>query len=110
MRPAGKTISKNNKDSWLCRQLTAAVKTVTDYIMRFVPMFYGTMTQKPYKLIERLVLMLSNEGDTILDNFAGSGTLGEVCVNTNRKCVLIEKEKEYFDLIKTRLDKYKFFV
>ena len=67
-------------------------------------------TQKPYKLIERLVLMLSNEDDTILDNFAGSGTLGEVCVNTNRKCVLIEKEKEYFDLIKTRLDKYKFFV
>lgn len=67
-------------------------------------------TQKPYKLIERLVLMLSNEGDTILDNFAGSGTLGEVCVNTNRKCVLIENEKEYFDLIKTRLDKYKFFV
>ena len=67
-------------------------------------------TQKPYKLIERLVLMLTNEGDTILDNFAGSGTLGEVCVNTNRKCVLIEKEKEYFDLIKNRLDKYKFFV
>jgi DNA modification methylase len=54
--------------------------------------------------------MLSNEGDTILDNFAGSGTLGEVCVNTNRNCVLIEKEKEYFDLIKNRLDKYKFFV
>ena len=54
--------------------------------------------------------MLTNEGDTILDNFAGSGTLGEVCVNTNRKCVLIEKEKEYFDLIKNRLDKYKFFV
>ena len=67
-------------------------------------------TQKPYKLIERLVLMLSNEGDTILYNFAGSGTLGEVCVNTNRNCVLIEKEKEYFDLIKNRLDKYKFFV
>ena len=64
-------------------------------------------TQKPYKLIERLVLMLSNEGDTILDNFAGSGTLGEVCINTNRNCVLMEKEKEYFDLIKNRLDKYK---
>ena len=67
-------------------------------------------TQKPYKLIERLVLILSNEGDTILDNFAGSGTLGEVCINTNRKCILIEKEKVYFDLIKNRLDKYKFFI
>ena len=67
-------------------------------------------TQKPYKLIERLVLILSNKGDTILDNFAGSGTLGEVCINTNRKYILIEKEEEYFDLIKNRLDKYKFFV
>ena len=67
-------------------------------------------TQKPYKLIERLVLILSNEGDTILDNFAGSGTLGEVCINTNRKYILIEKEEEYFDLIKNRLDKYKFFL
>jgi site-specific DNA-methyltransferase (adenine-specific) len=67
-------------------------------------------TQKPYKLIERLVLILSNEDDTILDNFAGSGTLGEVCINTNRKYILIEKEEEYFDLIKNRLDKYKFFL
>jgi site-specific DNA-methyltransferase (adenine-specific) len=67
-------------------------------------------TQKPYKLIERLVLMLSNEGDVILDNFAGSGTLGEVCINTNRECILIEKDVEYFELIKNRLDKYKFFV
>ena len=62
-------------------------------------------TQKPYRLIERLVLMLTNEGDTILDNFAGSGTLGEVCINTNRKYILIEKEEEYFDLIKNRLEK-----
>ena len=67
-------------------------------------------TQKPYKLIERLVLILSNEGDTILDNFAGSGTLGEVCINTNRDCILIEKEEQYCDVIKNRLDKYKFFV
>ena len=62
-------------------------------------------TQKPYRLIERLVLMLTNEGDTILDNFAGSGTLGEVCINTNRKYILMEKEEEYFDLIKNRLEK-----
>jgi DNA modification methylase len=66
-------------------------------------------TQKPYKLIERLVLMLSNERDVILDNFAGSGTLGEVCINTLRDYILIEKDVEYFELIKHRLDKYKFY-
>jgi DNA modification methylase len=43
----------------------------------------------------------------ILDNFAGSGTLGEVCKNTNRECILIEKDVEYFELIKNRLDKLK---
>jgi DNA modification methylase len=67
-------------------------------------------TQKPYKLIERLVLMLSNEGDTILDNFAGSGTLGEVCMDNKRDCILIENNKDYFDIIENRLNKYKFFV
>lgn len=66
-------------------------------------------TQKPYKLIERLVLMLSNEDDIILDNFAGSGTLGEVCINTNRNYILIENKKEYIELIQNRLKKYKFF-
>ena len=60
-------------------------------------------TQKPVKLIERIIRVSSNEGDTILDPFAGSGTTGVACKNLNRNYILIEKEQEYIDIINKRL-------
>jgi DNA modification methylase len=60
-------------------------------------------TQKPYKLIERIILLGTNENDIILDSCAGSGTVGEVCKNNNRNFILIEKEAEYVEIIKERL-------
>ena len=45
----------------------------------------------------------SNEGDTILDPFAGSGTTGAACQNLKRNFILIEKEPEYVKIIKQRL-------
>jgi DNA modification methylase len=45
--------------------------------------------QKPDKLYEIMVQASSNPGDTVLDVFAGSGTLGRVCPDRNR--ILIEK-------------------
>ena len=38
-------------------------------------------TQKPIKLIERIVKLYTNEQDVCLDIFAGSGTLGRACIN-----------------------------
>lgn len=61
-------------------------------------------TQKPVALLEYLVRTYSNEGETILDNCAGSGTTGVACQNTGRNYILIEKEKKYIDVIKTRLE------
>lgn len=60
-------------------------------------------TQKPVALFEYLIKTYSNKGDIILDNAAGSGTTGIACINTNRKFILIEKEKEYFEIINKRL-------
>lgn len=60
-------------------------------------------TQKPVNLFEYLIKTYSNEGDTILDNVAGSGTTGIACKNTNRNYILIEKEPEYIDIINKRL-------
>jgi site-specific DNA-methyltransferase (adenine-specific) len=60
-------------------------------------------TQKPIKLMERCIKFSTNENDTILDFTAGSGTTGIAAMNFNRKCVLIEKEKEYCDIIVKRL-------
>lgn len=63
--------------------------------------FYGEKrwhpTQKPLKLIERLVKASSNEGDLIVDPFAGSGATGLACIRLGRKCVLIEKDEKYCD-------------
>ena len=56
-------------------------------------------TQKPVKLLERIVQLYSNENDLCLDIFAGSGVLGRACINLNRKYMLMdinEKGKEIF--------------
>ena len=59
--------------------------------------------QKPVKLMEWLISYLSNENDTILDPFAGSGTTGVAAINLNRKCILIEKSPHYYSVIISRL-------
>jgi len=61
-------------------------------------------TQKPVALFEYLIKTYTNEGDLVLDNCAGSGTTGVACKNTNRNFILMEKEQEYIDIIKKRLD------
>lgn len=60
-------------------------------------------TQKPVELLEYLIKTYTNEGDTVLDFAAGSGTTGVACMNTNRKCILIEKEEKYCQIITDRL-------
>lgn len=59
--------------------------------------------QKPVELLEWLIKSYSNEGDTILDNCSGSGTMAIAAINTNRNWILIEKDKEYYDLSVNRI-------
>src|ERR1035437_4220050 len=60
-------------------------------------------TQKPVALFEYLIHTYTNEGDTILDNCAGSGTTAIACINTNRNYIQIEKEQKYYDIILNRV-------
>jgi DNA modification methylase len=56
-------------------------------------------TQKPVKLVERILKLYSDENNVCLDIFAGSGTLGRACINTNRNYILFDinyKGKEIF--------------
>lgn len=64
-------------------------------------------TQKPVALFEYLIKTYSNEGETILDNCAGSGTTAIACMNTKRKYILIEKEEKYFDIINKRISNHR---
>jgi len=59
-------------------------------------------TQKPLKLMEYLVKVSSNENDLVFDPFIGSGTTGVACVNTNRRFIGIELDKNYFEIAKKR--------
>ena len=61
-------------------------------------------TQKPIKLMERIVTLFTNEGDTILDFCMGSGSTGIACKNLNRNFIGIEKDLNYFNIAKERLD------
>ena len=61
-------------------------------------------TQKPVALLEDLIQTYSNEGDTVLDFTAGSGSTGVACVNTNRHFIGIELDEGYFNIAKKRIE------
>ena len=60
-------------------------------------------TEKPIKLLERLILISTNENDIVLDPMCGSGTTGEACRKLNRKCVLNDANKDAINVVKKRL-------
>jgi len=61
-------------------------------------------TQKPVALLEYLINTYSNENETILDNCMGSGSTGVACIQQNRKFIGIEKELNYFNIAKKRIN------
>ena len=65
------------------------------------------ITQKPLDFIQKLVTNSSNEGDTVLDCFMGSGTTGVACINTNRNFIGIELDENYFNIAKERIENHK---
>src|SRR5712692_3340159 len=60
-------------------------------------------TQKPVALLERILLASTNEGDLVLDPFAGSGTTVLAALRTNRRAIGIEIEEKYIQVTKNRL-------
>ncbi len=61
-------------------------------------------TQKPEKLIAKLILASSNKGDVILDPFVGSGTTSVTAKKLGRNYIGIEREKEYAAICEKRLE------
>ena len=65
---------------------------------------YKHPTQKPIELIEWLVKTYSNQGETVLDCYMGSGTTGAACVRNNRNFIGMELDKKYFEIAKHRIE------
>ena len=64
-------------------------------------------TQKPEALLYRIIVSSTNEGDTILDPFLGSGTTAVVAKKLKRNFIGFEQDKKYIKLAKKRLIKTK---
>ncbi len=59
-------------------------------------------TEKPLGLINRGIKLCTNENDTVLDPFLGSGTTLEACYQTDRNCIGFEIEEKYEKFYKIR--------
>lgn len=62
----------------------------------------GYPTQKPLGVINRIIQASSHVGDTVLDFFAGSGTVGESCLRLNRKFILVDNNLEAMNVMAKR--------
>ena len=70
----------------------------------FIPTPSEHPTQKPLALMEWLVKTYTNEGDTVIDPFMGSGTTGMACAMHNRRFIGIEREKHYYETAVKRIE------
>lgn len=62
------------------------------------------ITVKPIQLIEHLIKIFSKKNSLIVDPFLGSGTTALACKNTNRNCIGIEINPEYYEISRTRCE------
>jgi site-specific DNA-methyltransferase (adenine-specific) len=62
----------------------------------------GYPTQKPVGVLRRIILASSNAGDTVMDFFAGSGTVGAVCLELGRKFILVDNNPQAIEVMKQR--------
>jgi site-specific DNA-methyltransferase (adenine-specific) len=88
-------------------RLTAPANIWTDLVVPFWSMPENTEhpTQKPEKLVERIILASSNKDDLVFDPFMGSGTTAVVAKKLQRNYLGFEIEKRYYILAEKRLKK-----
>lgn len=81
-------------DYWFCSIVGTNSKERTGY-----------STQKPLKILERIVRVHSNPGDLCADVFAGSGSFGKACENLKRSCILVDENPQAIEIMKKQFKK-----
>lgn len=92
--------SKNKPTKWTFNReqpLEKCVLNTTVQNSKFHP------TMKDIEIIKKLIRLLSNKNDTVLDPFMGSGTSGVACKKLNRNFIGIEIDPEYFKIAQERI-------
>lgn len=93
--------SKNVPTGWTFNRENSLEKCVIDTTIQNSK-FHPTM--KDIKIIRKLTRLLTNNNDIVLDCFGGSGTTAIACIKENRRCIIIEKDQEYFDIMCKRIE------
>ena len=60
-------------------------------------------TQKPIKVLKRLIEIFTDEGDTVIDPVAGSGSTLRACMELNRNCYGFEIDKNFYKMAKEQM-------
>lgn len=98
------------KDGSVRKMSGYGVKKIEEYGQRFnvweitAQRVDGHPAPFPIQLAEDHIKSWSNEGDTVLDPFMGSGTTGVACKNLNRNFIGIELDGHYFNIAKERIN------
>ncbi len=112
---ASKSEKNAGLDAFEARQATGGGGGIGDYLddVNSASGKYGSEkapaknfhpTVKPLKLMSYLITLGSRPGDVVLDPFLGSGTTAVAAKQLGRECIGIEREKEYCDIARARLD------
>jgi len=64
----------------------------------------GHPTQKPVEIIDRFIKSLSYPGSVVCDFFAGSGTVGRVCIMEKRHCLMCDSDTASIDFFNKHLE------
>lgn len=102
-------LAVKNGDKWIFNRLNDAYE-IPEIVGGITPKSEkfngGHPTQKPIYVMEWLLKRLTNENDVVLDCFMGSGSTGVAALNTNRKFIGIEKDDNYFEIARNRIEQH----
>lgn len=93
--------SKNKPKGWTFNRENLFEKCVINCVLqhrKYHP------TAKDPTIIEKLIRLLTNSGDVILDPFMGSGTTGICAKKLNRSFIGVEIDEKYYNIAKNRIE------
>lgn len=105
--PSGNPLGKNPSDIWeiVAKDWETAMWDIPN-VKSNHPEKTVHPCQFPIELVERCVLALTNEKSWVLDPYAGVGSTVIASIKNNRNAVGIEKEKEYCNIAKQRINDF----
>jgi len=103
-------LSKSEKYNYVYDELVEPSKSKNGFRNRRTvwsintePFHYAHFASFPKELVRPCILASANENDIVLDPFFGSGTVGIVCLELNRRFVGIELKQEYVEIARKRI-------